>query len=230
MIREGINYLDTRLCYSGQKCHKIPETLVKLYGAKVYTLDLSFNELVTLRGLEGFPLLRELILDNNQLTDNIILPYMPYLQTLSINKNKITDIEGLLIKIRHNLPAINYLSLLGNKACPNQLSDISNDEEDYQRYRYHVLYHLPKLKFLDSSKVDDSERIEASRRGKFMKIVKPKQNELGGDNLSPIISNYTPLPRTIRSPNDHKGMYSKCKYKYTGKHSEGNRFISNNDL
>lgn len=26
------------------------------------------------------------------------------------------------------------------------------------------------------------------------------------------------------------GSYGKCKYRYNGKHSEGNRFISNNDL
>lgn len=48
---------------------------------------------------------------------------------------QLTDIEGLVTKIRHNLPALTYLSLLGNKACPNQLSDLQNDDEDYERYR-----------------------------------------------------------------------------------------------
>jgi Leucine-rich repeat (LRR) protein len=105
-----------QLCYSGQKCQRIPEALVKLYGAKVQSLDLSYNELVTLRGLEGFPLLTELVLDNNQ-------------------RFQIVDIESLIVKIRHNLPSLTYLSLLGNKACPNQLSNIDNDDEDYQRYR-----------------------------------------------------------------------------------------------
>ena len=65
--------------------------------------------------------------------------------------------------------------------------------------------------------------------------------------------NYTPLPQTTRGPLDHKGnllirafkknlfdyydvnftglgAYGKCRYRYSGKNSEGNRFISNNDL
>lgn len=76
-----------QLCYSGQKCYRIPEALVKMYGTKIQSLDLSYNELVSLRGLEGFPLLRVLVLDNNQLTDSMVLPYMPHLHTLSLNKN-----------------------------------------------------------------------------------------------------------------------------------------------
>lgn len=61
-----------------------------MYGPKVQSLDLSYNDLVTLRGLEGFPLLRELVLDNNQLTDTLVLPYLPYLHTLSLNKNNVS--------------------------------------------------------------------------------------------------------------------------------------------
>lgn len=33
-------------------------------------------------------------------------------------------------------PALEYLSLLGNEACPNQLVSLDKDEDDYQRYRY----------------------------------------------------------------------------------------------
>lgn len=78
-----------QLCYSGQRCQKIPEALVKLYGSKTLSLDLSYNELITLRGLEGFPLLKELILDNNELSDSLVLPYLPHLNLLSLNKNKV---------------------------------------------------------------------------------------------------------------------------------------------
>lgn len=41
-----------------------------------------------------------------------------------------------MVKIRDNLPSLTYLSLLGNKACPDQLTDLENDDEDYQRYRF----------------------------------------------------------------------------------------------
>lgn len=80
-----------QLHYTQQGCHKIPEILITLYGTKIQTLDLSFNELVTLKGVERFPLLRELILDNNHLSDNIIIPYLPYLHTLTVNKNKVSE-------------------------------------------------------------------------------------------------------------------------------------------
>lgn len=32
-------------------------------------------------------------------------------------------------------PSLEYLSLLGNEACPNQLVSPDKDEDDYQRYR-----------------------------------------------------------------------------------------------
>ncbi|KAJ8985629.1 hypothetical protein NQ317_015125 [Molorchus minor] len=232
MLPSAVSFVDNSLCYSGQKCQRIPEALIKLYGVKVHSLDLSYNELASLHGLEGFPQLRELVLDNNQLSDSLSFPYMPELHTLSLNKNNICDIESLLLKIRENLPNITYLSLLGNKACPNELSGAENDEEDYQRYRCYVLYHLPNLKFLDSNKVRESEKVEARRRGKFMNIIRPKCSEVNDDILNSILisETLTPLSRTIRSPDDHRGAYGKCRYRYSGKHSEGNRFISNSDL
>jgi hypothetical protein len=49
--------------------------------------------------------------------------------------DQISNLELLLTKIAQNLPSLHYLSLLGNAACPNQLSDADKDEEDYQRYR-----------------------------------------------------------------------------------------------
>ncbi|KAL3277074.1 hypothetical protein HHI36_012435 [Cryptolaemus montrouzieri] len=232
MLPSSVTFVDSQLCYSGQKCQKIPEALVKLYGNKTQSLDLSYNELVSLRGLEGFPLLKELILDNNDLSDSLVLPYLPHLNLLSLNKNKIYDIESLITKIQHNLPSLSYLSLLGNKACPNELADMENDEEDYQRYRYFVLHHLPNLKFLDSTKVREIERTEARRRGKYMKVMRPStasSNDTSSENIS-WESSFSPLPRTIRSLDDHRGAIGKCKKLYNGKHSEGNRFISNNDL
>lgn len=33
------------------------------------------------------------------------------------------------------MPALKFLSLLGNKACPTQLIDFEKDENDYKRYR-----------------------------------------------------------------------------------------------
>ncbi|ERL85461.1 leucine-rich melanocyte differentiation-associated protein isoform X2 [Dendroctonus ponderosae] len=236
MLPSTVSFSEGRLCYCGQGCTRIPETLVKLYGAKVQSLDFSSNDLVTLKGLDAFQQLQELVLDNNQLGDSLTVPVLPKLHTLSLNKNQICNLEALLLQIKQNLPALNYLSLLGNQACPNQLSNQEHDEEDYQRYRYFVLYHLPQLKFLDSNRVSEQERWEAKNRGQFMNIVTP--SGAGNVNVNLQLNNlaisgnlkYSPLPRALRNPDDYKGAYGKCRYRYSGKHSEGNRFISNNDL
>uniref|UniRef100_A0ABI7XVZ4 Leucine rich melanocyte differentiation associated n=1 Tax=Felis catus TaxID=9685 RepID=A0ABI7XVZ4_FELCA len=128
----------------------------------------------SLEGLSAFGSLEELILDNNLLGNDLVLPGLPRLHTLTLNKNQITDLESLLDHLAEVTPALEYLSLLGNVACPNELITLEKDEEDYKRYRCFVLHKLPNLKFLDARKVTRKEREEALVRGSFMKVVKPK--------------------------------------------------------
>lgn len=59
-------------------------------------------------------------------------------QSFVLNKLKIANLDVLLDKIARNLPSLNYLSLLSNQACPNELSFSHRDEEDYQRYRWTI--------------------------------------------------------------------------------------------
>ncbi|KYO27617.1 hypothetical protein Y1Q_0005190 [Alligator mississippiensis] len=127
----------------------------------------------SLEGLKTFSCLEELILDNNLLGNDLLLPRLPHLHTLTLNKNQITELEGLLDHLAEVVPALQYLSLLGNMACPNELVSKEKDEGDYQRYRYFVLHKLTNLKFLDTRKVTRTEREEALVRGAFMKVVKP---------------------------------------------------------
>lgn len=48
--------------------------------------------------------------------------------------------------------------------------------------RYFVLHKLTHLKFLDTRRVTQWERSEAEARGAFMKVVKPKN-----DQVSPVL-------------------------------------------
>lgn len=219
-----------QLSYCGQECNKIPPALHKMYGGKVKCLDLSFNTIQTLKGLEQFTSLEELILDNNRLGDNITFPNLPNLRTLSLNNNQITELESLVYKINAHFPMLTYLSLLSNKACPNQLSDIEKDDSDYQRYRYFVIYKLPNLRFLDSRRVTSTERTEASKRGEFMRVRRPHIDDEPNRAQSQAKDRLRPLPVDFNALGKHKGAYGKCNYKYSGKHSEGNRFILNSDL
>ena len=108
-----------------------------------------------------------------------------------------------------------YVSLLGNPGCPDQLTNpTSTDDEDYNRYRLYAIYVLPStLRFLDSRPVTRHERNDAERRGKFSRTVKlapelsPKFLPNPIEEFDDIFFNvhYTPLPRSIRDPLDHKG-------------------------
>lgn len=219
------------LSYVSQDALCIPPVLPKLYGKKANTLDLSFNQIQSLDGLEMFLHLTELILDNNELNDSIKFPEMLVLQTLSLNNNKLTNLEMLINQIKTKLPNLEYLSLLGNIACPNQLSDVEKDEEDYQRYRYYILHHLPKLKFLDSKVVTQEEWLEGKRKGQYMKVARPTNNYTNGIRDDDIdFQKYTPLTHVTRITRGPQGIYGKCVYRYTGLHSEGNRFIRNHEL
>ncbi|RVE51195.1 hypothetical protein evm_004160 [Chilo suppressalis] len=177
------------------------------------------DDRTTLKGLEQFGRLEELILDNNKLGDNITFPFLPYLRTLSLNNNQVADLELLIDKIVERLPSLSYLSLLSNKACPNELSDVDKDDSDYQRYRYFVLYKLKHLRFLDSRRVSAHERSEAEKRGEFMRVRRPRDVT---DSMRTEHSQQSarPLPLDLSALGKHKGAYGKCHYKYTGKHSE----------
>ncbi|XP_006835995.1 PREDICTED: leucine-rich repeat-containing protein C10orf11 homolog [Chrysochloris asiatica] len=194
-------------------------------------LSLSSNHSSNERSLEGlsaFQSLEELILDNNLLGDDLTLPGLPRLHTLTLNKNQITDLESLLSHLAEVTPSLEYLSLLGNVACPNELVSLEKDEEDYKRYRCFVLYKLPNLKFLDAKKVTKQEREEALIRGAFMKVVKPKVSS--EDAAAASEHHYTPLPSASRELTSHRGVLGKCHYVYCGKNSEGNRFIRDDQL
>ncbi|XP_077804103.1 leucine-rich melanocyte differentiation-associated protein [Macaca mulatta] len=198
----GLVVSGTQVSYIGQDCREIPEHLGRDCGHFAKRLDLSFNLLRSLEGLSAFRSLEELILDNNQLGDDLVLPGLPRLHTLTLNKNRITDLEYLLDHLAEVTPALEYLSLLGNVACPNELVSLEKDEEDYKRYRCFVLYKLPNLKFLDAQKVTRQEREEALVRGAFMKVVKPKASseDVAG---SPEL-HYTPLPSASRELTSHQ--------------------------
>ncbi|XP_055026557.2 leucine-rich melanocyte differentiation-associated protein isoform X2 [Misgurnus anguillicaudatus] len=216
----------------GHDLEDIPDFLGIKYGELARRLDLSFNQLKSLTGLKVFSQLEELIVDNNLLGNDLQLPRLPRLHTLTLNKNQFTDIEGLLENLVEATPALEYLSLLGNEACPNQLVSMDKDEDDYQRYRFFVLHKLTTLKFLDTRKVTQWERSEAQTRGAFMKVVKPKNDENISDDVKSESSStpYNPLPRGSKDAKNHKGVFTKCRYVYYGKHSEGNRFIRNDQL
>ncbi|XP_064924633.1 leucine-rich melanocyte differentiation-associated protein isoform X5 [Columba livia] len=166
----GVVVSGAQVSYISQDCEEIPEFLGRKYGRVAKRLDLSFNLLRvflshhgapswatvgdypcgaaqksprSLEGLKTFSYLEELILDNNLLGNDLRLPRLPHLHTLTLNKNQISELESLLDHLAEVVPSLQYLSLLGNVACPNELVCKEKDEDDYQRYRLLVM--LPPL-------------------------------------------------------------------------------------
>ncbi|XP_046743475.1 leucine-rich melanocyte differentiation-associated protein-like isoform X2 [Diprion similis] len=240
--RTALTVQCSRAWYTGQRAERIPHGLIGLVGADCSSLDLSYNDLVSLTALKEFANLEELVLDNNCLRDLNTLPRMPKLTTLSV-----TDIEGALDRIKECCPCLKYASLLGNPGCPDQLTNpTTTDEADYERYRRYAVHVLPAtLQFLDSRPISPRERQEAKERGSLMRTVRVNLPNLSSltaeefasaleqkrhDSISMEEPDYTPLPESMRGPLDVRSAYGKSRYRYSGKNSEGNRFISNSDL
>ncbi|RWS26597.1 U2 small nuclear ribonucleoprotein A-like protein, partial [Leptotrombidium deliense] len=238
------------LSYVCKECQRIPLVLGNVYGKQAKRVDLSYNSLVSLEGIESFVFLQELILDNNNLDDSVHFPANIHLRLLSLNKNQVRNIRNtyshcfrlfeqfknldiLLRKISVAYPNLTYLSLLGNDACPDQLTSTEKDDDDYKRYRYYVLFKLRNLQFLDSTKVKAADKREAMRIGRYMKVFRPSDDVVSlrceGDDQN---AQFTPLPISddVDEPNTHRSAFGRLRYKYTGKHSEGNRFIRNHEL
>lgn len=222
--------------YVGHDCRSIPDRLVHAHAFAAYRLDLSYNQLSTIQGIEHFIQLRELVLDNNELQDASEFRFNAQLCTLSLNKNRFDNLEHLVSCIEQCYPSLTFLSLLGNPACPDQISNPDkDDDDDYQRYRYYVIHKLHRLKFLDSRAVSSAERAESRRVGAFMRVARPPLHfgamwtDVSDSEDNEGHSRFTPLPQHGVGQ-QRKTVYGMLKYKYTGKHSEGNRFIRNDEL
>lgn len=234
----------------------LPEAILNLYhGLRISHLDLSYNKLRSVEGISFFKHLESLVLDNNQLTmigggfDEFSRPVRlinPNLKVLSVNNNRIMNLDAFLRNISICFPNLTYLSLLRNPCCPDDNFAnwniigpyLSNDQ--YAAFKAKCARALPRLQFLDSTSLKLSKCSSSSspfpfelpsRQEIVANLVKFKNGlvEVFTDDGSAGIEQ-SPLPNSQRSPGDHHGMYGRNRVEYIGKQSEGNRFIGNGQL
>eukprot|EP00759_Apiculatamorpha_spiralis_P023126 PhF_6_TR27005/c0_g1_i3/m.39429 len=213
---------------------------VMQHAPSVKSADFSFNALTDLSNLSSFRSLETLVLDNNELTSLDSLPELPRLITLWINKNSLKDIEGVLSVIAKRCPRLQYLSLLGNPCCSNELTGGATAE--YNRLRLYVLYRVPTLKFLDAAPVTEQEREDAKKQGSYSKVIKladttsdttaapqsPGASDGAAANIGNAKLNF--FKDDPEREGRHATYFSYQKQQYSGKSSEGNRFIKDDKL
>ena len=87
------------------------------------------------------------------------------------------------------------------------------------------------LRFLDSRPVLPAERNDAQNRVKIVQVVKAIQEDLfpSDDSLDLMMGRET-TPLDQNQDMVQRAGFGKRSYKYKGKNSEGNKFISNDDL
>jgi hypothetical protein len=214
-----------QLSIVGQDIESIPDNLYSIYG-DVEALDFSHNQIKKISNLDKFTKVKTLVLDNNDLETITDFPKFTNLETLWLNNNSIRDIDPLL-KALSKLPNLKHLSLLKNPCCPNEFT--GNDGNDYKMYRLYVLFKLKGLKHLDSKSVEPLERSEALKRGEFCKVATPDYSKL--DSTKPPVQQLSePEFKPTKQEGKHSTHFGYQKQVYKGLHSEGNRFIKNNDL
>lgn len=65
------------------------------------SLDLSSNVMTSLVSLKGFLKLETLVLDKNKITSHTQFPFLPNLKSLWVNKNKIDNLVIFMDKVGH---------------------------------------------------------------------------------------------------------------------------------
>jgi len=90
---------------------------------------------------------------------------------------------------------------------------------------------MNKLKFLDSTAVAELERKEAMRRGPYLLPVKVDLSQM--KPIAPQVEEEqlpAKLPEDLQPEGVGSARFGISNYVYVGKHSEGNRFITNDNL
>ena len=123
----------------------------------VKELDISNNQISDFDFLSEFPNLHTLILDNNQVSSMSKQARLPKLMVLSLNCNAITELEPFVEELAKCVPSLQYLSLLGNVACP-----YFDAAHRYYNYRIYIISKFRKLTHLDSSPVTPEETKHAA--------------------------------------------------------------------
>ncbi|XP_012227201.1 leucine-rich melanocyte differentiation-associated protein-like isoform X2 [Linepithema humile] len=140
----------------------VPYNIIRDFSFTLCHLDISHNLFSrNLQFLSEFENLTSLNLDHNMIDDVTVFPYMPNLELLWLNHNRIINLFPFIKNLYSSVPNLKYLCLMGNMAAPSYLNGGSFYE--YLNYRMFVLSWFPYLIHLDDRLVTEEQRVEAKR-------------------------------------------------------------------
>ena len=99
------------------------KTAAENKASNIVEVDLSFNQLDNIEALDVFPNLKILLLDHNNLTSLQSFPSLPKLETLSLSYNGIRGQDNLLLNLSQKFPTLKNLNLMKNPVNPMFDSD-----------------------------------------------------------------------------------------------------------
>lgn len=120
-------------------------------------LDLSFNKIKKISGLEELTQLTDLSLSNNEISALDGVAHLPKLEVLTLANNTVSTLAEVA-KLRY-MPSLRVLALAGNPVERKGAGSLD--------YRGAVLARLQRLQYLDFERVTDEERqaaVESNRQ------------------------------------------------------------------
>eukprot|EP01083_Nonionella_stella_P278346 946576_1 len=136
---------------------------------KLEWLDLSFNNIVEIEGLETLVNLRDLSLAHNEIECARGLDSLANLEVLSLAANRISDLED--VKALRRFRKLRCLNLKNNPVC---------DADDFRKT---VLAFIKGLKFLDYVRIEE-EDIQKAREDKQTELLELEDQEKHAESLA----------------------------------------------
>eukprot|EP00347_Sterkiella_histriomuscorum_P020399 403337951 len=225
-------------------------------ATSIVEIDLAYNQLDNAGGLDVFPNLKILILDHNNFTNILSLPALSKLETLSLSYNAIRDLDTFLFQIQQKFPSVKHLNVMKNPINP--MFDSEEKYEVFRATVKIWLPSLTTLDGTDFANNQDmikqkQKEIESKKakvmgsQSKSTKLTsipeeKSSSRKKGGaadeDLLKDLKKNASHTKATAGKGTFEFNQRAYKKYhssrslleRILKSHSEGNRFIRNDDL
>eukprot|EP00826_Nyctotherus_ovalis_P031599 TRINITY_DN2528_c0_g1_i1.p2 TRINITY_DN2528_c0_g1~~TRINITY_DN2528_c0_g1_i1.p2 ORF type:complete len:209 (-),score=73.36 TRINITY_DN2528_c0_g1_i1:146-772(-) len=183
----------------------------------ILTVDLSNNKIKSGDGLEVFTKLQTLILTKNKIESLKTFPSIPTLQTLNLDHNNMDDVYETIKYIKEKFPSLTSLSVLDNPFSPKA------GTTQYALFRNRISDNLGQIAVLDGSAVEKANDAVGMLLRDAEKKSKPEEKKEVAEQAKQAII-------MIKKKAVVKATIENLSERILKSHSEGNRFITNDDL